>query len=88
MGTSLLWLNYGLSLRILEPMGLLLLATGAGLLWATTRPRWEKAHCSWCMARVTAHEMKYDEAKASWIVIYACSKCGHMTEKIKVKKED
>ena len=86
MGTSLLWLHYGFTPRILGPSIGLLMASAVGLLWGTTRPRWEKAHCSWCAARVNASEMKYDETKKGWVMVYRCAKCGHVTEKSKLKK--
>jgi len=87
MGTSLLWLHYGFTARILGPSLFLLFGTGTGLLWGTTRPRWDKAHCSWCSARVAANEMRYDDKKKEWMMIYHCAKCGHVTEKTKAKKE-
>jgi hypothetical protein len=83
MGTTLLWLHYGFTLRILWPVLWLALGTGAGLLWGTTRPRWEKAHCSWCAARVSAKAMKYDKGRKGWVRVYECAKCGHVTEKFK-----
>lgn len=86
MGTSLLWLHYGFTPRILGPSIWLLGGTAIGLLWGTTRPRWEKTHCSWCAARVAASEMRYDEKKDAWTMIYRCAKCGHVTEKPKAKK--
>jgi len=84
MGTSLLWLHYGFTAGIVGPACGLFLAAGAGLLWGTTRPRWSKAHCSWCAARVNATEMRFDESKNGWVMIYQCRKCGHVTEKFKV----
>ena len=86
MGTSLLWLHYGFTTGILVPFFCLLGATAAGLLWGTTRPRWEKAHCSWCSQRVNAAEMRYDEKKG-WVMIYRCPKCGHVTEKFRTNKK-
>ncbi len=86
MGTSLLWLHYGFTPRILLPDLGLALGTGLGLLWGTTRPRWEKAHCSWCATRVSAKTMKYDEGRKGWVTVYECAKCGHITEKVKSKK--
>ncbi|HUO57722.1 MAG TPA: hypothetical protein VMV05_06050 [bacterium] len=64
----------------------LVLGAGSLLLWATTRPRWQKAHCSWCGARVTASAMKFDEKGGVWITYYQCLKCGHTTEKTKSTK--
>jgi hypothetical protein len=83
---SLLWLHYGFTERILVPLACLWGATGLGLLWATTRPRWEKTHCSWCGARVTAKATRYDKAKG-WLMVYDCAKCGHLTEKSKTLKQ-
>ncbi len=83
MGTSLLWLHYGFTPKILLPVGLLALGTALGLLWGTTRPRWQKAHCSWCANRVQAKVMKYDEKRKGWVTLYECAKCGHVTEKFK-----
>ena len=86
MGTALLWLHYGFTERILAQYLWLMPVTGAGLLWGTTRPRWEKTHCSWCAQRVNATEMKYDEARGTWITFYHCAKCGNVTKKSKNKK--
>jgi len=86
MGTSLLWLHYGFTARIVVPSLCLLLAAGMGLLWGTSRPRWQKAHCTWCGFRVSAAEMIFDEAKKEWVMIYHCPKCGHVTEKSKAGK--
>ena len=83
MGASLLWLHYGFTAGILVPFLWLAAFSGPGLLWATTRPRWEKAHCSWCAARVRAKAARYDEASGGWVMIYECDKCGHRTEKAK-----
>ena len=89
MGSSLLWLHYGFTPRILVPVLWLVLCAGLLLLWGTTRPRWQKAHCSWCAARVTAAAMKYDEQRNSWVTYYHCLKCGNTTEKLKsVKGKD
>ena|SRR5579859_4126168 len=86
MGTSLLWLHYGFTVRILGPEIWLLLGTAAGLLWGTTRPRWEKAHCSWCGAKISAKAMKFDEKRRGWVMVYSCAKCGNITEKFKGQK--
>jgi hypothetical protein len=83
MGTSLLWLHYGFTAGILVPMVCLALASGLGLLWGTTRPRWEKTHCSWCATRVQAKVKKYDQKRKGWMTLYECAKCGHVTEKFK-----
>jgi len=83
MGTSLLWLHYGFTPKILVPDLLLTAGAGLGLLWGTTRPRWQKAHCAWCGARVKAHSMKFDEKAGGWVMVYPCEKCGHVTEKVK-----
>jgi hypothetical protein len=82
MGTALLWLHYGFTERILAPFLGLIPSTGAGLLWATTRPRWAKAHCAWCAARVSAHALRYDEGRKVWVTLFHCAKCGHVTEKM------
>jgi hypothetical protein len=86
MGTSLLWLHYGFTPKIVMPMGCLTTATALGLLWGTTRPRWEKAHCSWCAARVQAKAKQYDRDRGGWVMFYDCAKCGHVTEKFKAEK--
>ena len=86
MGTSLLWLHYGFTPKILVPAGYLVAATGLGILWGTTRPRWQKAHCAWCGARVRAHSMRFDGKAGGWVMVYPCEKCGHVTEKQKGKK--
>ncbi len=86
MGTSLLWLHYGFTSAIRAPFAWLVGAVGIALLWGTTRPRWQKAHCSWCMARVTASEMKFDKDREGWVTYYNCAKCGHVTEKVKPGK--
>lgn len=83
MGTSLLWLHYGFTAKILMPVGWLALAAGLGILWGTTRPRWQKAHCAWCANRVQASTMRFDEKAAAWVTVYRCEKCGHLTEKVK-----
>jgi hypothetical protein len=83
MGSSLLWLHYGLTPALVRPTLLLWLMVGSGLLWGTTRPRWQKAHCAWCGFRLTASSMKHDEAKKVWVLSYPCPKCGHVTEKEK-----
>ena len=83
MGASLLWLHYGFTEQIWAPLSLLDTLTGLGLLWATTRPRWQKAYCSWCGMRVQAQTMKYDEARKGWVTLYPCVKCGQATEKFK-----
>jgi len=83
MGSSLLWLHYGFTAKILMPAAWLALGTAMGLLWGTTRPRWEKAYCSWCAARVQAKAKKFDEKRKGWVTFYECAKCGHMTEKFK-----
>lgn len=86
MGSSLLWLHYGFTAKILFPVAYLFMGTGAGLLWGTTRPRWQKAHCAWCGARVKAHSMRYDGTTGGWVMVYPCEKCGHVTEKTKAAK--
>ena len=86
MGTSLLWLHYGFTPKILGPVEVLVLASALGLLWGTTRPRWQKAHCAWCGNRVKVHSMRFDEARQTWILVYRCGKCGQVTEKQKVKR--
>lgn len=86
MGSSLLWLHYGFTPKILGPAGILALASAAGLLWGTTRPRWQKAHCAWCGYRVRANVMKFDEARKAWVLLYRCEKCGQVTEKLKNKE--
>jgi hypothetical protein len=83
MGTSLLWLHYGFTPKIVIPDVGLALATGLGLLWGTTLPRWEKAHCAWCANRVQAHSKKYDAERKGWVTVYPCPKCGQVTEKFK-----
>jgi hypothetical protein len=86
MGTSLLWLHYGFTGKIAGPMVWLAGGSGLGLLWGTTRPRWEKAHCSWCGFRVQAQSMRFDDARAGWVLRYVCAKCGQATEKFKARK--
>ncbi len=86
MGISLLWLHYGLSSGIIVPFLFLGAVTGPGLLWAVTRPRWEKAHCSWCGSRVRAVAVRRETAGEGWVLVYSCGKCGHLTEKQKGKK--
>ena len=83
MGTSLLWLHFGFAGGIVLPSVLLAAVAGAGLLWATTRPRWEKAHCSWCGAPVRAKALVFDRERPGWKITYGCPKCGHWTEKRK-----
>ncbi|HJT24595.1 MAG TPA: hypothetical protein VJ873_08455 [bacterium] len=87
MGSSLLWLHYGFSPKILGPVGLLVFVSALGLLWGTTRPRWQKAHCDWCGTRVKASVMKFDQARKVWVLLYRCEKCGQMTEKLKSGKD-
>jgi hypothetical protein len=91
MGCSLLWLNFGFTQRTLLPLGILILVSGLGLLWGTTLPKWQKAHCSYCLNRVSAKAMRFDEEHQVWVMIYECEKCGHITEKargsVKVKQE-
>ncbi len=86
MGTSLLWLHYGFTPKIVVPVVYLAVGTGLGLLWGTTRPRWQKAHCAWCGARLKAHSMRFDKKAGGWVMIYPCDKCGHVTEKTKTSK--
>jgi hypothetical protein len=81
MGSSLLWLHYGFTEKILFPLVLLAVITALGLLWGTTRPEWQKAHCAWCAGRVRAKATRFDKKLRTWILIYECSKCGHLTEK-------
>ncbi len=83
MGSSLLWLHYGFTPKILGPVGVLVLAAALGILWGTTRPRWQKAHCAWCASRVRASSMRFDEAQKAWVLVYRCEKCGQVTEKVK-----
>jgi hypothetical protein len=86
MGASLLRLHYDFSKKILLPLALLIPAVGLGLLWSTTLPKWQKAHCSFCMNRVSAKATRFDKPKQVWVLIYECEKCGHITEKAQVKK--
>lgn len=86
MGTSLLWLHYGFTAGILGPMACLAMVSGFGLLWGTTRPRWENTYCSWCAARIQAKVKKYDPDRKGWVMLYDCAKCGHVTEKFKAEK--
>ena len=86
MGTSLLWLHYGFTREIAAPAAWLAAATGLGLLWAVTRPQWEKAHCSWCGSRVRAKASRYEAQSKAWVMVYECAKCGHLTEKQKGKR--
>lgn len=88
MGGSLLWLHYGFTPKILLPVGWLALATALGLLWGTTRPRWQKAHCSWCGNRVNAKATRFDESLKAWVLVYQCEKCGNITEKVKGGKSE
>ena len=85
MGTSLLWLHYGFTAKILVPVLYLGAGSGLGLLWGTTRPRWQKAHCAWCGARVKAQSMRFDQNAGRWVMAYPCEKCGHVTEKAKTQ---
>ena len=81
MGGSLLWLHYGSTPGIVRPTAGLALGSGVGLLWATTRPHWQKAHCAWCGARVKAKTLRLDRGKGAWLAVYKCEGCGHTTEK-------
>lgn len=81
MGASLLWLHYGFTPKILMPVAWLALGAGAGLVWGTTRPRWQKAHCAWCGARVAAKAVRRDGEKKAWVTVYECARCGQVTEK-------
>ena len=83
MGNALLWLHYGFTQRILGPEIWLAMGTGLGLLWGTTRPRWQKASCSWCGNRVKATATRFDEKTKQWMMVYHCEKCGQTTEKAK-----
>lgn len=83
MGASLLWLHFGFTPRFLGPFEVLALGSALGILWGTTRPRWEKAHCAWCAERLQAHSKKYDQERKGWVTLYPCAKCGHVTEKFK-----
>jgi hypothetical protein len=85
MGSSLLWLHYGYTEAMIRPLLWILAVVGAGLLWATTRPRWKRAHCAWCGWRVAATAMKYDEKTEEWVTFFHCAKCGQVTEKRKKK---
>ena len=85
MGASLLWLHYDFSEKILLPLAVLVPAIGLGLLWGTTQPKWQKAHCSFCLNRVSAKAMRFDDQNNIWVMIYECEKCGHITEKAKGK---
>jgi hypothetical protein len=85
MGSSLLWLHYGFTRKILVPTSLFALGSAMGILWGTTRPRWQKAHCSWCGSRVGAHSMRFEPDTKIWVLTYLCSKCGQATERRKDK---
>lgn len=85
MGSSLLWLNFGFTQRTLPPLGILILLSGLGLLWGTTLPKWQKAHCSFCLNRVSAKATRFDKGQRVWVLIYECEKCGHITEKARRK---
>lgn len=87
MGASLLWLHYGLTPALVRPSLLLWLLVGGGLLWGTTRPKWQKAHCAWCGFRLSASSMRYDEGKEGWVLAYPCPKCGQVTEKLKTAEK-
>lgn len=86
MGSSLLWLHYGFTPKILGPVGILALGAGLGLLWGTTRPRWQKAYCAWCASRVRASSMRFDGVQKAWVLVYRCEKCGQVTEKSKSER--
>jgi hypothetical protein len=83
MGSALLWLHFGFTPKFPGPFAVLAAVSALGILWGTTRPRWEKAHCAWCMERLQAHSKKYDEGRKGWVTYYPCPKCGHVTEKFK-----
>lgn len=85
MGSSLLWLNFGFTQKTLTPLGILILVSGLGLIWGTTRPKWQKAHCSYCLNRVSAKATRFDEEHQVWVLVYECEKCGHITEKTRGK---
>lgn len=86
MGGSLLWLHCGLTSRLVPPLLALALGTGLGLLWATTLPQWQKAHCAWCGARVRARSSRRDERGKGLVWIYKCESCGHVTEKSSISQ--
>lgn len=86
MGASLLWLHYDFSEKILMPLAILIPMVGIGLLWGTTLPKWQKAHCSYCLNRVTAKATRFDQEHQVWVLVYECEKCGHITEKAKNPK--
>ena len=86
MGSSLLWLHYGFTAKIVVPVTWLSLLAALGILWGTTRPRWEKAYCAWCAARVQAKSKKFDRERKGWVLYYHCAQCGQVTEKFKAEK--
>ena len=79
MAACLLWLHYAFSAPMLPPLEIFSAASGLGLLWATSRPRWKKAYCAWCGAKVQAKEMRINEKGT--LFIFVCGACGHVTEK-------
>ncbi len=79
MGGSLLWIYWGLTFRMAERLFALEILVGAGLLWATTRPQWQKSFCAWCGGRVHAQSSRVDSEGI--LFIYSCFSCGQVTEK-------
>ena len=85
MGGSVFWLHWGFTLHTYKYLMVLGGAAGLGLLWATSRPRWEKAYCSWCGGRVTAQSSRWDEKRGCLIFLFPCPSCGQVSEKHKFK---
>jgi hypothetical protein len=81
MGGSLLWLHWGFTSRMVPPLLALALGTGLSLLWATQLPRWRKAHCAWCGARVRAGSSLRAGGEKGLVWVYKCEICGQVTEK-------
>ncbi len=84
MGGSVFWLHWGFSARTLYYLMALAGTVGMGLLWATSRPYWEKAYCSWCGGRVNAQSSRWDEKRCGLIYLYPCPSCGQVSEKLKL----
>src|ERR1700677_1020720 len=74
MGSNLLRLSFGFTRQTLPPLGILILVSALGLLWGTTRPKWQKAHCSFCLNRVSAKATRFDEGRQVWVMVYECEK--------------